>query len=136
LESIPPGSTYALRVLRNGAGQEFTLKREIVPVGRGAAGTFSYLLVSMAFFLTAVLVGFLKPDQRIAQLAWAALMTEGLTLLKVVLVSYVEFLRGLPLLVFQILQLVDGPHFALAYHFYTRAFAQHIKKWRTPLVVL
>src|SRR6476659_5219199 len=28
------------------------------------------------------------------------------------------------------------PHFALAYHFYSRAFAQHIKKWRTPLIAL
>ena len=136
LQSIPPGSVYALRVLRNGTGQEFTLKREVIPVGRGAAGTFSYLLVSVAFFLTAVLVGLLKPDQRIAQLAWAALMTEALTLLKVVLVSYVEFLRGLSFVAFQVLQLMDGPHFALAYHFYSRAFAQHIKKWRTPLIVL
>ena len=136
LYSVPPGHSYAIRVLRNGASEEVTLTRAIVPVGRGVAGTLSYLLVSIAFFLTAVLVGLLQPDQRVAQLAWAALMTEALTLLKVVLSSYEEFLPALPFAIYQGLQLVDGPHFALAYHFYSRAFAQHVRKWRTPLVVL
>ncbi|MBZ5593614.1 MAG: protein kinase [Acidobacteriia bacterium] len=136
LESIPPGSSYVMRILRNGAEQDITLTRVIVPNALGAAGTFSYLLVSIAFFLTAVVVGFLKPDQRIAQLAWAALLTEALTLLKVVLIWYEEFLPGLSFAVLQGLQVVDGPHFALAYHFYSRAFAHHVRKWRAPLIVL
>jgi eukaryotic-like serine/threonine-protein kinase len=136
LESIPPASSYTLRVWRDGAEHEFTLTRTIVPNALGLTGTFSYLLVSIAFFLTAVVLALLKPDQRIAQLAWAALLTEALTLLKSILVHYEEFLHGLPYAVFQGLQLVDGPHFALAYHFYSRAFARDIKKWRTPLVVL
>jgi len=136
LESIKPGGSYTLRVSRQGVDHEFTLTRTIVPSALGATGMYSYLLVSIAFFLTAVLVGLLQPDQRIAQLAWAALLTEALTLLKVILGRYEEFLQGLPHVVFQGLQLVDGPHFALAYHFYSRAFAHHIRKWRSPLVIL
>ena len=136
LESIPPDHPYTVRVFRDGAEHEFTLTQRIVPNPLGATGTFSYLLVSLAFFLTAVVLALLKPDQRIAQLAWAALLTEALTLLKSILVHYEAFLQGLPRAVFEVLQLLDGPHFALAYHFYSRAFAQHIKKWRTPLVVL
>ena len=136
LESIPPDHPYTVRVFRDGAEHEFTLTQRIVPNPLGATGTFSYLLVSLAFFLTAVVLALLKPDQRIAQLAWAALLTEALTLLKSILVHYEAFLQGVPRVVFEVLQLLDGPHFALAYHFYSRAFAQHIKKWRTPLVVL
>ncbi len=136
LESIFPGSSYAVRVSRNGAEYEFVLTRVIVPNPMGAAGMASCLVVSLAFFLTAVVVGVMKPDQRIAQLAWAALLTEGLCLLKIVLIFYAEFLRGVPSLAFQILQAVDGPHFAIAYHFYSRAFGSGIKKWRAPLVGL
>ena len=136
LESIFPGSSYAVRVSRNGAGYEFVLTRAIVPNAMGAAGIASYLVVSLAFFLTAVVVGIMKPDQPIAQLAWAALLTEGLCLLKTVLIFYVEFLRGMPSLAFQVLQVVDGPHFGLAYHFYSRAFGSGIKRWRAPLVGL
>src|SRR5579864_1735690 len=134
LESILPGSSYVVRVSRNGIGYEFVLTRAIVPSALGAPGITSYLLVSLAFFLTAVVVGIMKPDQPIAQLGWAALLTEGLCLLKVILAFYFEFLRGVPALVFQVLQVVDGPHFGFAYHFYSRAFGSSVKRMRTPLV--
>jgi len=134
LESIPPGTSYSVRVLRNGTAYEFALERAIVPNGLGAAGTASYLAVSLAFCLTAVLIGLMKPNQRMARLGWAALLTEGLVLLKKILISYVGFLHGLSYLAFQTLDFADGPHFGLAYHFYSRAFGKDIKRWRAPLV--
>ena len=134
LESTPPGTSYSVRVSRNGTESKFTLERAIVPNGLGAAGTASYLAVSLAFFLTAVLIGLMKPAQRMARLGWAALLTEGLVLLKKILISYVGFLHGLPHLAFQTLDFADGPHFGLAYHFYSRAFGKGIKRWRAPLV--
>jgi tRNA A-37 threonylcarbamoyl transferase component Bud32 len=136
LRSTPPGGSYSMRIIRNGAEREFTLVNAIVPNSLGIAGIVAYLAVGFVFFLTAALIGILRPNQWITRLAWAALLTEALTLLAVILRFYGDFLPGPYSLTWRTVQLADGPHFALAYHFYSRAFSGNAKRWRFPLVAL
>lgn len=136
--SVYPGNRYFLRVQREGVVSEIALTNAIVQARRGMAEIVSYLAVSVSFLLTAVLIGLLQPDQRIARRGYAALMTQALVLVKVVLIPYEEFLRGQGYLVYQALSAIDGPHLALAYHFYCTFFDQvfEARRWRYALYIV
>src|SRR5262249_27435541 len=81
-KTIRPDSTYSIRVARGGAEQQTTLyaplKRDYQRLGR----TYSYLIVSIAFFLLALLMGVLKPEEKITRLACIALFAPALFFLQ------------------------------------------------------
>ncbi len=119
---VPPNGTYSMRVGRQGKFLDITLKNEIVANPRWRGGTLSFLFVALTFFLTAVVVSVMRPGAGIIQLAWAALIGEAVTLLTMQLRSYMDFLTGGAFALFFLMQLLDGPHLAFSFHFYSRVF--------------
>jgi len=122
IQMVPPGGSYSMRVLRHGQILDLVLKKGMIDNPRWPGGTLAYLVVSLTFFLTAVVVSVVRPGPKIITLAWAALAGEAVTLLCMLLRWYQDFLVGGSYTFFQWMQIVDGPHFAFSFHFYTRVF--------------
>lgn len=122
VQTIFPGAAYSVRVLRQGEARDLVLKTAIVQDPKWYGEAISYLLVSLTFFLTAVVVSVMRPNPKITRLAWAALAGEAVALLCMLLGSYEDFLQGGAYTFLSWMQLVDGPHFAFSFHFYTQAF--------------
>jgi eukaryotic-like serine/threonine-protein kinase len=120
--AVPPGGRYSLRVSRHGQTHDLVLTNEIVPNPRWFGGDLAYLIVSLTYFLTAVVVTVMQPGPRITRLAWGALAGEAVTLLCMLLRPFSDFLQGGDLAFFSWMQLVDGPHLAVSFHFYSRVF--------------
>jgi eukaryotic-like serine/threonine-protein kinase len=129
LKTIPPGSTYSVRVARGGGEQQVTLyaplKRDYHKLGR----SFSYLILSIEFFLVALLMGVLKPEDRIARLACIGLFAPALfflaraapTLETAWLLSDSRiFPARSALTIFLIAGAIMPLHWVLGYHFYYR----------------
>jgi hypothetical protein len=116
------GATYSVQVLRNGESRVLELKKEVVTDPAWFRDTFSLLFVSLTFFITAVVISVLQPKPRITRLAWAALVGQAITLLCMLLRSYDDILPGAGYAFLWAMQLVNGPHLAFSFHFYSRAF--------------
>ena len=137
LQRIPPDARYSMRVLRHGETLNLELRKQTVPNPRWPGGILSYLVVSLTFFLTAVVVSVVRPGPKITTLAWAALVGEAVTLLTMLVRPYQDLLHGGAYAFFLWMQLVDGPHFAFSFHFYTRVFrSERSGKTVSALVVL
>jgi len=122
IQKVSPGTSYSMHVLRHGQPVDLVLTKGIIANPRWPGGTLAYLVVSLTFFLTAVVVSVVRPGPRIITLAWAALAGESVTLLCMLLRWYQDFFLGGTYTFFQWMQIVDGPHFAFSFHFYTRVF--------------
>jgi len=116
------GATYSVQLLRRGESHVFELKKEVVTDPAWFRETLSLLLVSLTFFITAVVISVLQPKPRITRLAWAALVGQAITLLCMLLRSYDDLLSGTAYAFLWTMQLVNGPHLAFSFHFYSRAF--------------
>ena len=135
LISVRAGDAYSLRILREGEIRDVILTKQTVANRRWFAGTLSYLLVSLTYLLTAVVVSIMQPRPRITRLAWAALSGEAVTLLCMLMRPYEAFLAGGSYLFFSCMQLVDGPHLAFSFHFYWRVFRGGRPTKRSALLV-
>src|SRR5882762_2074842 len=122
MQKVAPGTSYSMRVLRHGQTLDLVLTKAVMANPRWPGGTLAYLVVSLTFFLTAVVVSVVRPGPRIITLAWAALAGEAVTLLCMLLRWYQDFFVGGAYTFFVLMQIVDGPHFAFSFHFYTRVF--------------
>ena len=122
IQRVPVGEKYSMRVVRNGATLNLELEKVAAPNPRWPDGILAYLVVSLTYFLTAVVVSFVRPGPKITTLAWAALAGEAVTLLTMLVRPYQDFLHGWVYAFFVGMQLADGPHFAFSFHFYTRVF--------------
>jgi len=122
IQTVPPGASYSMHVQRHGQPLDLVLSKAIIPNPRWPGHTLAYLVVSLTFFLTAVVVSVVRPGPRIITLAWAALAGEAVTLLCMLLRWYGDFFVGGAYTFFLWMQVVDGPHFAFSFHFYTRVF--------------
>jgi len=122
LAEVTPGQTYTLRIARNGETRELVLKKEILPFNRWNVDALSYIVVSLTFFITAIVLSVLRPGPGIITLAWAALAGEALTLLCMLVDSCMDFLPGPAFVFFSGMILIDGPHLAFAFQFYSRMF--------------
>jgi hypothetical protein len=85
MNSVPPGASYTIDLLRQGIPRQFTLTKPVTRAPRALGSIAAYLLVSGCFFVVAVLIGISKPDTRLTQIAYAALMSEALVLVRVLL---------------------------------------------------
>jgi hypothetical protein len=94
LISVRAGDAYSLRILGEGEIRDVILTKQTVANRRWFAGTLSYLLVSLTYLLTAVVVSIMQPRPRITRLAWAALSGEAVTLLCMLMRPYEAFLAG------------------------------------------
>lgn len=122
LVSVPLGKSYSVQVIRNGATRDFVLAPQEIPNRRWFGGLLAYLLVSLTYFLTAIVISILQPGPMITRLAWAALVGEAVTVLCMLLRPYEGFLAPGSYAIFQCMQLMDGPHLALSFHFYWQVF--------------
>ncbi|HMG33184.1 MAG TPA: protein kinase [Blastocatellia bacterium] len=138
LKTIPPDSTYTVRLVRGGGEQQLTLYAPLKRDYRRLARTFSYLMLSVAFFLLALLMGSLKPEERITRLACIALFASALFFLQRAAPSLeaawlVSDSRIFPtrsaLTVFLLTGAITPLHWVLAYHFYY-SFPQGVARTR------
>jgi eukaryotic-like serine/threonine-protein kinase len=123
IQNVLPGAKYSAHVLRHGQPLDLVLKKEIITNPRWPGATLAYLVVSLTFFLTAIVVSVVRPGPKIITLAWAALVGEAVTLLCMLLRWYAGYFFGGTYTVFLWMQIIDGPHFAFSFHFYTRVFS-------------
>ncbi len=137
IESTRPGVPYLMRVMRNGTPREVPLIMNVTETPNLVGDLVTFGMVSLAFFLTAVVLGWLKSDQRVAQRAYAALVSEALVLAKVLIGPYQPFLHGTPFALYQVLSSLDGIHFALGYLFYCTLFDRAIntRRWANALYI-
>jgi len=135
LQTERPGVPYAMRVLRNSVPVDVLLRLNVTRDPKLVGDLITFGLVSLAFFLTAAVLGAVRSDQRIAQTAYAALVTEALVLAKVMLAPYQPFLAGPRALLYESLSALDGVHFAVAYLFYSTLFDRVIDSrcWKAAL---
>ena len=122
VQSVPPGASYSMRVVREGQTRDLILKKAILRNDMWPGGIVATLLVSLTYFLTAVVVSVMRPGPRIITLAWAALAGEAVTLLTLLMHPYEDFLSPGLFAFFAWMQLADGPHLAVSFHFYSRVF--------------
>jgi eukaryotic-like serine/threonine-protein kinase len=115
---IAPESDYTIRVRRSSVEHEFTLHLPLRKDNRELGRKLSYFVISLAFFLWAVAIGLLKPEQKITRLACIALFTPALFFLSQVLPR--SFLQGGELAVAILIGAVSPLHWVIAYHFYYR----------------
>lgn len=118
LRVITRAGSYRVAGLRDGKPFEVMLRvgRQTVPSQAG--NQFFVFLTGLLFFLTAMTIGFSKPDAKVTRLATLALITEAMVLLGEVTGSYSDLLGNSEAFLEDALTLVSGVHFALAYHFY------------------
>ena len=137
IESTRPGVPYRLRVKRDGTELEVPLTMNVTETPKLVGDLITFGMVSLAFFFTAVVLGWLKSDQRVAQRAYAALVSEALVLAKVLIGPYQPFLHGAPFVVYEVLSSLDGIHFALGYLFYCTLFDRVIntRRWADALYI-
>ncbi len=138
LKTIPPDSTYTIRVVRGGGEQQLTLHAPLKRDYRRLGRTFSYLIVSVAFFLLALLMGALKPEERITRLACIALFAPALFFLQRAAPSLeaawlISDSRIFPtrsaFTVFLLAGAIAPLHWVFAYHFYY-SFPQGVARTR------
>ena len=138
IRSVLSSAAYEIRVSRNGTIVAATLALRIVHRSKATEDIAAFGTVSLAFFLTAVVLGFLKPDPLVVRRGYLAMLAQALVIAKVLLWPYQAFLRGPAFAVFIALNLVDGVNFALAYLFYCTMFEQvlDVRRWKSFLYLL
>jgi hypothetical protein len=122
LLNVRAGRAYSMRVDRKAQALDLSLVNQELRNRRWFGGIFCCLLVSLTYFVTAVVVSIMQPRPRITRLAWASLSGEAVTLLCMLMRPYETFLTGLGYALFSIMQVVDGPHLAFSFHFFWRVF--------------
>ncbi len=99
--SIAIGDRYQLRIIRGGQTHDYTLS--VAPGDRRLASRASFFFMGMIWCVVALFIGFSRPGDTLARLAFAAATSTGLVLLTV---------GNLPgFRVFQPLHVVIGYHF-------------------------
>jgi hypothetical protein len=118
LKKIRPNSIYSLRVAHGGAEKQLMLpaplERDYWKLGR----TLCFLIISVAFFLLALLMGVLKPEESITRLACIALLAPATFFFQYALWPSEKFFQGGALKIFLLAGVITPLHWTLAYHFY------------------
>src|SRR4030095_7639571 len=69
LRDLPPDAYYTVRILRGTSEHEYQFTLPLVHNPRNLIYIYPKLLVSIAFFAVGFLIGVLKPQERVAQIA-------------------------------------------------------------------
>lgn len=118
LETIPPDTPYNIRIERTGQLHEY----ELNPPQRRSFSKFSRMIpllcVSLLFWVLALLLGTLKPDQRLAQIAVIASASSALIMLGSALFSIDQFFQGGERFVYFWMIGLDTIGFGVTYHIF------------------
>ncbi|MFN7945461.1 MAG: protein kinase [Blastocatellia bacterium] len=112
---LPPGSCYTINIARAGRTERIELS---VPLAGSSGwwGIAAGLLVSFSFYIFALVVGVMKPEQHAARLAFAAGLSIAVDAMTGALFPVEPFLQG-PIRAVYFLAGADVLAFAIAYHF-------------------
>ena len=148
MEHVPPRlktrdidaeDRYAIRVIRGDQPLDVTLAPVLRVSYEQLAQSLTIFAVSLTWFAVATLVAVLKPDSRIARLAFAAGFAQALILLRFSLGTTAGFLDGASRVIYHLVIFPWTPlQLALGYHFYYR-FPPGVPRgwfWSTLLVGL
>ena len=122
LREIPPDGAYTVRVLRGTAEHEYQFTLPVEHNPRNLIYILPKLLVGIAFFVVGFLIGALKPQQRVAQIASLASLANSILFLGLALgpVS-LSFLQGYQLAIdLFLIQALNPLGVATGYHFFLR----------------
>jgi len=122
LREISAGSVYSIRVQRN--GDEFEFELRLPPLAtdpRYFGPALSRLAVSVVFYVFAMLIGLLRPGERVAQLACIGSLAGAMTELETVLRPVRDLFQGPEILTYSFLFTpFNIIIWAIAYHFFYR----------------
>ena len=124
-----PGTSYSMRVARVAEERQFQLNSVR---GRGPISfneIFFFLPASLAFYAIGILVGFLKPSERIPQMLVIASLPTAVTLLELVTRPLSGSFRGIEAAIYFPTAIVYPFHLALGYQFFY-AFASGDREGR------
>jgi hypothetical protein len=122
LRDIPPDGSYTVRVLRGASEHEYQLRLPFVRNPRNLVYILPKLLVSVAFFVVGFLIGILKPQQRVAQIACLASLANAILFLGLALspLSFSLF-QGYELAIdLFLIEALNPIGVAIGYHFFLR----------------
>ena len=122
LREIPPDGAYTVRVLRGTFEHEYGFTLSIEHDPKNFIYILPKLLVAIAFFVVGFLIGFLKPEQRIAQIASMSSMANAILFLNIAIgPTILTFLHGFQLAIgLFLIQAVNPLPVAIGYHFFLR----------------
>ena len=122
LRDIPPDGSYTIRVLRGTSEHEYQFNLPLVRNPQNLVHILPKLLVSIAFFVVGFLIGVLKPQQRVAQIACLASLANAILFLGLALgpLSFSLF-HGYELAIdLFLIEALNPMGVAIGYHFFSR----------------
>ena len=122
LREIPPDGVYTVRVLRGSAEYEYQFTLPLVRNPRSLIYIFPKLLVSIAFYIVGLLIGLLKPQQRVAQIACLASLANAVLFLGLALGPLsLSLFHGYELAIdLFLIETLNPIGVAIGYHFFLR----------------
>ena len=122
LRDIPPDGSYAVRVLRGTSEHEYQFTLPLVRNPRNLVYIFPKVLVSIAFYVVGFMIGVLKPQQRVAQIACLASLANAILFLGLALGSLsLSLFHGYELAVdLFLIEALNPIGVAIGYHFFSR----------------
>lgn len=109
-------TTYSIRIERNSEEKEFTLSFNNKSNYLKTQNTISYLPINLVFIIVAMLIGMLKPEQKIAQITTIALISYIFSSL-VTSTFGIYFYGTIPLIVYALINSLYPLDLAIFYHF-------------------
>ncbi|MEK6408993.1 MAG: protein kinase [Acidobacteriota bacterium] len=132
LRDIPPDGSYTVRILRGTSEHEYQFTLPLVRNPRNLIYIFPKLLVSIAFYIVGLMIGLLKPQQRVAQIACLASLANAVLFLGLALgaLSW-SFFHGYELAIdLFLIEALNPIGVAIGYHFFSR-FPTGVPKGRS-----
>lgn len=118
LDVIPAETAYTVRVERAGAQYEYELSAPLQRGFKNFARIIPLFLISILFWILAMLLGILKPEQRLAQIAFIAAANSSLATLAVALFPIDHFFQGIERFADTWMAGLDTLGFGVIYHFF------------------
>jgi len=122
LREIPPDGAYKVRVLRGSSEHEYQFTLPLARNPRSLIYIFPKLLVSIAFYIVGLLIGLLKPQQRVAQIACLASLANAVLFLGLALGPLsLSLFHGYELAIdLFLIETLNPIGVAIGYHFFLR----------------
>ena len=117
LSVLRAGRPYTVRLVRGSGARDVTLAVVLERVDGRLAQCLPFLLVSLAFFVTGVFVGLVRPDDPAARLCSISSLLSAPTMIHLGLVS-LSFVEGWPSYLWALTGASFPLSLAVAYHFY------------------
>jgi eukaryotic-like serine/threonine-protein kinase len=118
LDVIPAETAYTVRVERAGAQDEYELSAPLQRGFKNFARIIPLFLISILFLILAMLLGVLKPEQPLTQIAFMAAASSSLATLGVALFPIDHFFQGIERFADFWMSGLDTLGFGIIYHFF------------------